>query len=144
MSEQMPGWEGSQGPFEDEYTRPHVYARDIHSGAGNCVCGSGLGEKVHVQAAPGVDTPEGHRQGSFDHLGAGLWPENPDDNVDNPVTNGPKMNPQKKQVTPPQPKEPNLLEPVPNTSAPSQKQPSAGADSGSTAVKNSFLNVFDF
>lgn len=33
------GWEGSQGPFKAQYSQPHVYARDVHSGAGNCVCG---------------------------------------------------------------------------------------------------------
>jgi hypothetical protein len=53
-----PGWEGAQGPFEDEYNEPHVYARDIHSGAGNCVCGAGLDDDLHLQAAPGVDLPE--------------------------------------------------------------------------------------
>jgi hypothetical protein len=53
-----PGWEGSVGPFPDEYTKPHVYARDVHSGAGNCVCGSSLGDVVHVQAAPGVPVPD--------------------------------------------------------------------------------------
>lgn len=57
-SDIVPGWEGAQGPFRDEYSKPHVYARDIHSGAGNCVCGSGLGDAVHIQAAPGVDVPD--------------------------------------------------------------------------------------
>ena len=60
----VPGWEGAQGPFEDEYSEPHVYARDIHSGAGNCVCGGGLGDPVHLQAAPGVDVPEHQRTAS--------------------------------------------------------------------------------
>jgi len=55
--DRMPGWEGNKGPFPDQYTRAHVYARDIHSGAGNCVCGAGLGEWIHVQAAPGVKMP---------------------------------------------------------------------------------------
>lgn len=53
----IPGWEGSMGPFARDYNRPHVYARDIHSGAGNCVCGGHLGHRLHVQAAPGVDIP---------------------------------------------------------------------------------------
>jgi hypothetical protein len=53
-----PGWGGSLGPFPDQYTQPHVYARDIHSGAGNCVCGSDVGDRVHVQAAPGVEVPD--------------------------------------------------------------------------------------
>lgn len=52
-----PGWEGSVGPFPDDYTKPHVYARDICSGAGNCVCGIGLPDEIHVQAAPGIDIP---------------------------------------------------------------------------------------
>lgn len=51
----VPGANGSQGPFASEYALPHVYARDIHSGAGNCVCGSGLYAKLHTEAAPGVD-----------------------------------------------------------------------------------------
>jgi 8-oxo-dGTP pyrophosphatase MutT (NUDIX family) len=61
-----PGYEGAQGPFEDEYSEPHVYARDIHSGAGNCVCGGGLGDSIHLQAAPGVDVPEHQRTASSD------------------------------------------------------------------------------
>jgi hypothetical protein len=71
-----PGWEGAQGPFEDEYGEPHVYARDIHSGAGNCVCGAGLEDDLHLQAAPGVDLPT--RTASEDpvYLRFGHWPEN--------------------------------------------------------------------
>lgn len=53
----IPGWEGSQGPFPGDYARLHVYARDIHSGAGNCVCGADLGNTRHVMAAPGVPGP---------------------------------------------------------------------------------------
>lgn len=59
---QVPGWEGSQGPFQSQYGQPHVYARDIHSGAGNCVCGWDLGHRLHVQAAPGVEVPERMRR----------------------------------------------------------------------------------
>lgn len=54
----VPGWEGSVGPFRAQYIEPHVYARDIHSGAGNCVCGRPLGVSLHVQAAPGVPIPD--------------------------------------------------------------------------------------
>jgi hypothetical protein len=54
----VPGWEGSRGPTPSGYTSPHVYARDIHSGAGNCVCGLDLGARVHIQAAPGVPVPD--------------------------------------------------------------------------------------
>lgn len=39
MNEQVPGWEGTVGPFKGQYGKPHIYARDVHSGAGNCVCG---------------------------------------------------------------------------------------------------------
>lgn len=60
-----PGYGGSQGPFEDDYSEPHVYARDIHSGAGNCVCGGGLGDPVHVEAAPGVEVPEHQRTTAY-------------------------------------------------------------------------------
>jgi hypothetical protein len=62
MTDNVPGWEGSVGPFPGEYGKSHVYARDVHSGAGNCVCGAALGNSVHVQAAPGVEIPEGMRQ----------------------------------------------------------------------------------
>jgi hypothetical protein len=57
----IPGWEGAVGPFPHEYALPHVYARDIHSGVGNCVCGWDLGHRVHIQAAPGIDVPAGMR-----------------------------------------------------------------------------------
>ncbi|MFI7532593.1 hypothetical protein [Streptosporangium sp. NPDC049376] len=52
-----PGWEGTRGPFPSEYGQPHVYARDVHSGAGNCVCGRALVDHRHVQTAPGVPIP---------------------------------------------------------------------------------------
>lgn len=58
LRNEIPGWEGTVGPFPGEYTKPHVYARDTHSGAGNCVCGAHLGASVHVQAAPGVPIPD--------------------------------------------------------------------------------------
>jgi hypothetical protein len=58
----VPGWEGTIGPFPHEYRLPHVYARDVCSGAGNCVCGRGLGDDIHVQAAPGVEIPEALRR----------------------------------------------------------------------------------
>ena len=57
----IPGWEGSCGPFKSQYNEPHVYARDIQSGAGNCVCGHTLGESRHVAAAPGVPIPDSMR-----------------------------------------------------------------------------------
>ena len=53
-----PGWEGAVGPFESEYAEPHVYARDVMSGAGNCMCGGGLEDPVHIAPAPGVPFPE--------------------------------------------------------------------------------------
>jgi hypothetical protein len=56
--ERVPGWEGSIGPGPAQYGKPHVYARDVGSGAGNCVCGHDLGHSVHVQAAPGVPVPD--------------------------------------------------------------------------------------
>ena len=58
MAKIIPGWEGSIGPFPGQYNEKHVYARDVHSGAGNCVCSRGLGSWIHVQAAPGIDVPE--------------------------------------------------------------------------------------
>src|ERR1700761_9353536 len=58
----VPGFEGSIGPFgATEYCQPHVYARDITSGAGNCVCGSALGDDLHTEAAPGVPVPDSAR-----------------------------------------------------------------------------------
>lgn len=57
-SEQVPGWEGTVGPFPSQYAKPHVYARDVHSGSGNCVCGAQPGHRRHVQIAPGVGVPD--------------------------------------------------------------------------------------
>jgi len=57
-AQKPPGWEGSVGPFSGGYAEPHVYARDVYSGAGNCVCGSDVTDWVHLQAAPGIDVPE--------------------------------------------------------------------------------------
>jgi hypothetical protein len=58
----VPGWEGSIGPGPGQYGKPHVYARDTGSGAGNCVCGRDLGHDLHVQAAPGVPVPDSMRR----------------------------------------------------------------------------------
>jgi len=77
-----PGWEGAQGPFTSEYGLPHVYARDVHSGAGNCVCGAGLHDGLHLQAAPGVEMPERTAATLPDnhpdkvYLRFGRWPKN--------------------------------------------------------------------
>ena len=54
----LPGEEGSVGPFPGQYRTPHVYARNVHSGAGNCVCGRALGHARHTEAAPGVPIPD--------------------------------------------------------------------------------------
>jgi hypothetical protein len=54
----VPGWEGSIGPSPGQYGQPHVYARDVQSGAGNCACGWPVGNDRHVQAAPGVPVPD--------------------------------------------------------------------------------------
>lgn len=62
--ERVPGWEGAPGPFPSEYGKPHVYARSVHSGAGNCVCGLDAGHQLHVQIAPGVDVPDRLRYSS--------------------------------------------------------------------------------
>lgn len=55
----VPGYEGSVGPGPGQYGQPHVYARDVTSGAGNCVCGRALGNSggIHTEAAPGVPIP---------------------------------------------------------------------------------------
>ena len=52
---------GPDGPAPAGYTDSHVYARDPQSGAGNCVCGAGLGDELHTEAAPGVPVPEALR-----------------------------------------------------------------------------------
>lgn len=52
-----PGYEGSVGPFESDYASPHVYARDVMSGAGNCMCGSGPDDPIHPELVPGVPNP---------------------------------------------------------------------------------------
>lgn len=51
------GFEGSIGPLKFQYLDPHVYARDIHSGAGNCVCGGSPSYKLHVQSPLAPDAP---------------------------------------------------------------------------------------
>lgn len=60
-TERVPGSEGGTGPFPSQYHLPHVYARSIQSGAGNCVCGRWLGHSKHVEAAPGVPVPVRYR-----------------------------------------------------------------------------------
>lgn len=64
MSE-VPGSEGSVGPARGQFNKPHVYARDTLSGAGNCVCGWPLGDDRHTEAAPGIPIPKEmrHRHG---------------------------------------------------------------------------------
>jgi hypothetical protein len=54
LRSEIPGWEGSIGPSPVQYAIPHVYARSVHSGAGNCVCGRDFRHPIHVQIAPGV------------------------------------------------------------------------------------------
>lgn len=58
----VPGWEGSVGPFPGEYSQIHVYARDVRSGAGNCVCGRDLWNYHHIQPAPGIEFPYSDRR----------------------------------------------------------------------------------
>jgi hypothetical protein len=55
--ENVPGYEGSIGPGPRQYGKPHVYARDVHSGSGNCVCGAALEHRRHTEAAPGIPVP---------------------------------------------------------------------------------------
>lgn len=63
MDDLVPGEYGSLGPSGlVEYCSPHVYARDVQSGAGNCVCGAGLGDDLHTEAAPGVPVPVSARR----------------------------------------------------------------------------------
>lgn len=62
LRNEIPGWNGSQGPGPGQYGKPHVYARDIQSGAGNCVCGRDLVNWIHVQAAPGIPIPDSMRR----------------------------------------------------------------------------------
>lgn len=57
MTTNVPGYEGSIGPGPGQYGKPHVYARDVHSGAGNCVCGRALRSTIHTEAVPGVPVP---------------------------------------------------------------------------------------
>lgn len=66
----VPGWEGTQGPGPGQYGDPHVYARDVTSGSGNCACGREDTHRLHVPVpssprgtypltveAPDADTP---------------------------------------------------------------------------------------
>jgi transcriptional regulator with XRE-family HTH domain len=52
------GYGGTVGPFPGQYLTLHVYARDIHSGYGHCVCGAPMGDARHYEIAPGMPTPE--------------------------------------------------------------------------------------
>lgn len=63
----VPGEEGSVGPFPTQYGMDHVYARDVHSGAGNCVCGGAPQDAVHVHSPLGG----GYRPSGQDHLTLG-------------------------------------------------------------------------
>lgn len=59
----MNGAASSLGPLTiAERNAPHVYARDITSAAGDCVCKAALGDDVHPFAAPGVEVPESARE----------------------------------------------------------------------------------
>lgn len=58
LRSEIPGWEGSIGPSPAQYRIPHVYARSVYSGAGNCVCGRDPRHPIHVQIAPGVTLAE--------------------------------------------------------------------------------------
>lgn len=60
----IPGWEGSQGPFPAQYGQPHVYARSVHSGAGNCVCGTHPEYRLRV---PTPSAPTGGWVAPQDH-----------------------------------------------------------------------------
>ena len=46
--EMFPGKEGAIGPFPAQYAEPHAFARDVNSGAGNCVCGAAVDDEIHV------------------------------------------------------------------------------------------------
>jgi hypothetical protein len=53
----------SLGPLTiAERNAPHVYARDITSASGDCVCKAELGDSLHLEAAPGVPVPESARE----------------------------------------------------------------------------------
>lgn len=60
--DKVPGAAGGPLGPSPGMTLPHVYARDVGSGAGNCRCGSPLGDDVHTQAAPGVPIPAAMRR----------------------------------------------------------------------------------
>lgn len=68
-----PGDEGSQGPFESEYGQPHVYARSVHSGSGNCVCGREKEAKIHTQIAPGIPNPASSADDGQAIIASALW-----------------------------------------------------------------------
>lgn len=54
FTERIHGANGSIGPFGHQYHDLHVYARDVYSGSGNCVCGRHLYHPLHTEAAPGI------------------------------------------------------------------------------------------
>lgn len=49
----------SLGPLTEADRRaPHMYARDVTSGAGNCVCKAAPWDSLHIAIAPGLGAPE--------------------------------------------------------------------------------------
>jgi len=47
------------GPFGDAgYRKPHVYARDVRSPAGDCVCKAAPWDGLHTAIAPGLGAPQ--------------------------------------------------------------------------------------
>jgi hypothetical protein len=42
------------GPNPAQYGRRHAYARSVHSGAGNCICGRDAADQLHTRLAPNV------------------------------------------------------------------------------------------
>lgn len=48
----IPGWEGTTGPTPSQYHQDHVYARDVYSTTGACLCGRPLSSVLHPAVTP--------------------------------------------------------------------------------------------
>jgi hypothetical protein len=44
--------EGNIGPSPAQYGLPHLYARDITSATGNCICSRALNDRLHTALLP--------------------------------------------------------------------------------------------
>ena len=70
----IPGVDGAPGPFVHQYALPHVYAREIASTVGKCVCNAPADDPVHVRSQP-RELPPSMRDEPLRMISKGASPE---------------------------------------------------------------------